>query len=70
MPDRILTSHAGSLPRPEDLVALNRERASGEVTDETGYAARLARRWPTSWPGSGRPASTSSTTVNTATRWA
>jgi 5-methyltetrahydropteroyltriglutamate--homocysteine methyltransferase len=41
MPDRILTSHAGSLPRPEDLVALNRERASGEFTDETGYAARL-----------------------------
>ena len=23
MPDRILTSHAGSLPRPEDLVALD-----------------------------------------------
>jgi 5-methyltetrahydropteroyltriglutamate--homocysteine methyltransferase len=41
MPDRILTSHAGSLPRPEDLVALNRERASGEFIDETGYAARL-----------------------------
>ena len=26
MPDRILTSHAGSLPRPEELVALNLKR--------------------------------------------
>jgi hypothetical protein len=26
MPDRVLTSHAGSLPQPEDLVELNRRR--------------------------------------------
>jgi hypothetical protein len=26
MPDRILTSHAGSLPRPEDLITLNERR--------------------------------------------
>jgi 5-methyltetrahydropteroyltriglutamate--homocysteine methyltransferase len=41
MADRILTSHAGSLPRPEDLVALNGRRASGEFTDDAGYEARL-----------------------------
>jgi 5-methyltetrahydropteroyltriglutamate--homocysteine methyltransferase len=41
MPDRILTSHAGSLPRPEDLIALNERRAAGEFTDEAEYASRL-----------------------------
>ena len=34
MPDRILTSHAGSLPRPEDLIALNERRAEGDFSDE------------------------------------
>ena len=29
MPDRILTSHAGSLPRPENLIALNEQRGRG-----------------------------------------
>jgi 5-methyltetrahydropteroyltriglutamate--homocysteine methyltransferase len=29
---RILTSHAGSLPRPEDLIELNRQRAGGGGT--------------------------------------
>jgi hypothetical protein len=28
MPDRVLTSHAGS-QRPEDLIALNERRAAG-----------------------------------------
>jgi 5-methyltetrahydropteroyltriglutamate--homocysteine methyltransferase len=41
MPDRILTSHAGSLPRPEDLIALNERRAAGEFTDEAEYLSRL-----------------------------
>jgi methionine synthase II (cobalamin-independent) len=41
MPDRILTSHAGSLPRPEDLIALNEQRAEGEFTDEAEYLGRL-----------------------------
>ena len=39
--DRILTSHAGSLPRPEDLIALNERRAAGEFTDEAEYLGRL-----------------------------
>jgi 5-methyltetrahydropteroyltriglutamate--homocysteine methyltransferase len=41
MPDRILTGHAGSLPRPDELIALNERRASGEFTDEDEYARRL-----------------------------
>jgi 5-methyltetrahydropteroyltriglutamate--homocysteine methyltransferase len=41
MPDRILTSHAGSLPRPEDLIALNKQRAAGDFTDEAEYQRKL-----------------------------
>jgi 5-methyltetrahydropteroyltriglutamate--homocysteine methyltransferase len=41
MPDRILTSHAGSLPRPEDLIALNERRAEGNFSDEAGYLSEL-----------------------------
>lgn len=41
MPDRILTSHAGSLPRPADLLALNERRAQGDFTDEAEYLAAL-----------------------------
>jgi len=41
MPDRILTSHAGSLPRPEDLIALNERRAAEDFTDEAEYLGRL-----------------------------
>ena len=38
---RILTTQAGSLPRPDDLIELNRARAAGESRDEAGYQARL-----------------------------
>jgi 5-methyltetrahydropteroyltriglutamate--homocysteine methyltransferase len=41
MPDRILTSHAGSLPRPEELIELNRGRAQPGFTDEAGYQQEL-----------------------------
>jgi 5-methyltetrahydropteroyltriglutamate--homocysteine methyltransferase len=41
MPDRILTSHAGSLPRPEDLIVLNQQRAAGDFTDEAEYLRKL-----------------------------
>src|ERR1700744_330301 len=41
MPDRILTSHAGSLPRPEDLIALNEQRAEGNFSNEAEYLGRL-----------------------------
>ena len=43
MPDRILTSHAGSLPRPEDLVALNFERIEGRFSDEDAYQLKLTQ---------------------------
>jgi 5-methyltetrahydropteroyltriglutamate--homocysteine methyltransferase len=39
---RVLTSHAGSLPRPDDLIELNRARQAGESSDEAAYQARLA----------------------------
>ena len=41
MPDRILTSHAGSLPRPEDLIALNERRTAEGFTEEAQYLSRL-----------------------------
>jgi 5-methyltetrahydropteroyltriglutamate--homocysteine methyltransferase len=39
--DRILTSHAGSLPRTEDLIEWNRARLTGGSTDDDGFEARL-----------------------------
>jgi len=38
---RILTSHAGSLPRPDELIELTRARQAGEPVDEAGYQQRL-----------------------------
>jgi len=40
--DRILTTHAGSLSRPADLIELNRARAKGEKIDDARYAQCLA----------------------------
>jgi 5-methyltetrahydropteroyltriglutamate--homocysteine methyltransferase len=39
--ERILTSHAGSLPRPDDLIEANRKRESGDDTDEQAFQAHL-----------------------------
>jgi 5-methyltetrahydropteroyltriglutamate--homocysteine methyltransferase len=39
--DKILTTHAGSLPRPVDLLEMVRAKARGELKDQAGYAARL-----------------------------
>jgi 5-methyltetrahydropteroyltriglutamate--homocysteine methyltransferase len=39
--DRILTSHAGSLPRPDDLIEANRAREAGEATDEPSFRQTL-----------------------------
>ena len=38
---RILTSHAGSLPRPDDLIEANRAREAEGVGDDAGFPARL-----------------------------
>ena len=35
--DHILTSHVGSLPRPDDLIAANRAREAGEAIDEPDF---------------------------------
>ena len=40
--DRILTTHAGSLSRPADLIAISRARAAGESKDDAAYARCLA----------------------------
>jgi 5-methyltetrahydropteroyltriglutamate--homocysteine methyltransferase len=39
---RILTTQAGSLPRPDDLIELNRARQAGESQDERDYQMRLS----------------------------
>ena len=39
--DHILTSQAGSLPRPDDLIEANRAREAGETTDERRYQDTL-----------------------------
>ena len=39
--DHILTSHAGSLPRPDALIEANRKRTAGEGTDEAPFQAEL-----------------------------
>ncbi len=41
--DQILTSQAGSLPRPDDLIEANRARAEGETTDEGAFQALLTQ---------------------------
>ena len=40
--DRIITSHAGSLPRPDDLIAANASREAGKV-DEGAFQKKLAQ---------------------------
>ncbi len=39
--DRILTTHAGSLPRPRDLLEMVRARSRGERVDEEAFQTRL-----------------------------
>src|SRR6266480_3228539 len=39
--DHILTSHVGSLPRPDELIEANRSRETGKETDERGFQEKL-----------------------------
>ena len=39
--DHILTSHVGSLPRPDHLIEANRAREAGETTDEPAFQGTL-----------------------------
>ncbi len=41
--DRILTTHVGSLPRPDDLLALMAARMDGKPVDDGAYASTLRR---------------------------
>jgi 5-methyltetrahydropteroyltriglutamate--homocysteine methyltransferase len=41
--DRILTTHVGSLPRPDDLFEMMLKRMDGQSVDEKAYAERLQR---------------------------
>ena len=40
--DHILTSHVGSLPRPDELIAANRARDAGEAIDPGQFEATLS----------------------------
>jgi 5-methyltetrahydropteroyltriglutamate--homocysteine methyltransferase len=39
--DHILTSHAGSLPRPDDLIEANQAREAGSATNESEFQQKL-----------------------------
>jgi 5-methyltetrahydropteroyltriglutamate--homocysteine methyltransferase len=39
---RIITTHVGSLPRPDDLIELNRRRHEGNAVDEAVFQRRLS----------------------------
>jgi 5-methyltetrahydropteroyltriglutamate--homocysteine methyltransferase len=39
--DRIITSHVGSLPRPDNLIEANLKRETGESSDEAAFQALL-----------------------------
>src|SRR5918998_3103900 len=39
--DRVLTTHTGSLPRPDDLAELLVRRAKGEPVDEAAFQERV-----------------------------
>jgi 5-methyltetrahydropteroyltriglutamate--homocysteine methyltransferase len=41
--DRILTTHVGSLPRPEDLFEMMLDRIDGKPIDEKAYAERVRK---------------------------
>ena len=40
--DHILTSQAGSLPRPDDLIEANSTRETGHASDEAAFEKTLA----------------------------
>ena len=64
--DRILSTHAGSLIRPQELLDFLAAMEPGEDYDQAAYERALAEPSPTSSAARPRPESTSSTTG----RWA
>ena len=61
--ERILTTHAGSLPRPDDLVRMMWDKLDEKPVDAVKLAARVKEAVAKSSPSSSRPASTSSATA-------
>ena len=41
--ERILTTHVGSLPRPDDLFEMMLARMDGRPVDDKAYAARVQK---------------------------
>ena len=70
--DGILTSHAGSLPRPDELIELNKARQSGEdeAFDEAGFQRELTDAVRDVVAARSRSASPFPATASSARRWA
>ena len=66
--ERILTTHAGSLPRPPELVRLYVRRAAGEPVDAAAIEAAGRAALTGSCPSRSRPGSTSATTASSSAR--
>jgi 5-methyltetrahydropteroyltriglutamate--homocysteine methyltransferase len=62
--DRILTTHAGSLPRPPALAELHGRRSRGEDVDAAELRDAVEAAPPRPSPARSKPASTSATTVS------
>ena len=66
--DHILTSHVGSLPRPDALIEANRA-ARGRRATKLGFRRCCGRPSPMSCGDRSSSASTSRATANSASRW-
>ena len=66
--DRILTTHVGSLPRPDALIEANRRAKPARLTDEAGFQQSLTRRSAMSCGTAASSASTFRTTASSANR--
>jgi hypothetical protein len=58
--ERILTTHVGSLPRPDDLFELMLARMDGNAIDEQAYVERVRNAVRDCGANRSTPASTSS----------
>ena len=68
--DHIATTHVGSLPRPDRLIAAYHALEAGEPMEEHGFRQTLSEAVSGSCAGSTTSASTSPVTASSASRWA
>ncbi len=66
--NRFLTTHTGSLPRPDDLIRTMFAKEEGVPVDRRALAARIAPPSPRSWRSRSRPGSISSATASCGSR--